>query len=291
MSGLWIQSHQTLSDHPNKDKLAEALFLGTVPDDVADYAAVGILHYLWWWALDYAQDGDLSSFSDRQIAKACRYAGDPQTLVKGLTLAGFVTKERQIHDWHDYAGKLIAQRERSRARTAAARSRTVREPCADSTRIDGAREEKRREDQEHIVTRRGKDQEHPVTADAGFATFWAAYPRKVGKTATEKRWHRLTAKDRAGAGVAAGHLAAHVAEHDVELQYIPHPSTFIGPKGAWEDWQNGPPPGYGNGNGRNAHHAGAPPIVKRSVCPRCEADRTIDERGDDHCPVCDWSAP
>ena len=50
----WIESHQSLRDHPRKDQLAEELFVGRVPNDVANYAAVGILHYLWWWALDYA---------------------------------------------------------------------------------------------------------------------------------------------------------------------------------------------------------------------------------------------
>lgn len=125
----WIESHQTLRNHPKKDALSEALFVGSVPDDVADYAAVGLLQHLWWWALDYAQDGDLSSFTDRQVAKACRWSGDPATLRDALQSSGFMTGERQLHDWHDYAGKLIERREKNRARMRDTRSEHVQGTC------------------------------------------------------------------------------------------------------------------------------------------------------------------
>ena len=32
------------------------------------HAAIGLLHCLWWWALDYAGDGDLSAFSAEDVA-------------------------------------------------------------------------------------------------------------------------------------------------------------------------------------------------------------------------------
>jgi ribosomal protein S17E len=112
----WIPSHQSLREHPKKDRLAELLFNGTTPNDVADYAAAGLLHYLWYWALDYAADGDLAKFSDRQIAKGCRWQGDPKALVQGLTVAGFMDDDRHIHDWEHYAGKLLEQREKNKQR-------------------------------------------------------------------------------------------------------------------------------------------------------------------------------
>ena len=116
----WLESHQSLRDHPKKEHLAELLFNGSTPNDVSDYAAAGVLHYLWYWALDYAQDGDLSKFSDRQVAKGCRWQGDPLLLMQALTTAGFIDKKtRQIHDWDDYAGKLIQKREQDRDRKAA----------------------------------------------------------------------------------------------------------------------------------------------------------------------------
>lgn len=144
----WIKSHQTLRDHPRKDKLTEALFNGMVPDDVADYAAIGLLHQLWWWALDYAQDGDLSQFSDRQIAKACRWRGEAKVLVDALTASGFITDERTLHDWDDYAGKLIERRERNRERMREVRSLAQESVCsaraAHVQRTCAPREEKSR---------------------------------------------------------------------------------------------------------------------------------------------------
>jgi hypothetical protein len=134
----WIESHQTLRDHPRKDHLAELLFAGTVQNDVADYAAIGLLHELWWWALDYAQDGDLSHFTDRQIARACRYDGSPKVLIDALTESGFVDEQRRIHDWHDYAGKFMERRERNRERMREARQQGSSDTC-DARAKHGAR--------------------------------------------------------------------------------------------------------------------------------------------------------
>ena len=106
----WLESHQSLRDHPKKDRLAELLFNGSTPIDVADFAASGLLHYLWYWALDYAHDGDLSKFTDRQVAKGCRWNGDATLLLQSLIEAGFVDADRQIHDWDEYAGRLLAKR-------------------------------------------------------------------------------------------------------------------------------------------------------------------------------------
>ena len=129
----WLESHQSLRDHPKKDRLAELLFDGTVAVDVADLAAIGLLHCLWWWALDYAQDGDLTKFSDRQIAKGCGWTGEATLLVQSLIEAGFVDKKpRRIHDWDAYAGRLLERREQSRTR---ARKWRERAPNAHATDV------------------------------------------------------------------------------------------------------------------------------------------------------------
>ena len=49
----WIKSQQVLREHPKLKRLARRL-------EVSVPAALGHLHMLWWWALDYAQDGDLT---------------------------------------------------------------------------------------------------------------------------------------------------------------------------------------------------------------------------------------
>ena len=106
----WIESHQELKDHPKTRKLARHLGI-TVP------AAIGHLHCLWWWALEYAQDGDLSEYDAEDIAEAAMWDGESATFTDALVKAGFIdsaddTDARTIHDWMEYAGRLVTARRR-----------------------------------------------------------------------------------------------------------------------------------------------------------------------------------
>ncbi|ADU50154.1 HNH endonuclease [Thermaerobacter marianensis DSM 12885] len=125
----WIESHQSLKDHPKTRRLARRLGI-SVP------AAIGHLHCLWWWALEYAQDGSLAQYDADDIADAMMWDGDSQQLVQALVHAGFLDETGdglRIHDWRDYAGRLIEQRER-----AAARKREMRQAYEDGV-IDQVR--------------------------------------------------------------------------------------------------------------------------------------------------------
>jgi hypothetical protein len=117
----WIESHTEIGQHPKTKRLARELGV-TVP------AAIGHLHLLWWWALTYAQDGDLSRYTDEDIADAVMFPKNPQKAVNALIAAGFIDETdgtRSIHDWYEYAGRLIDQREQNRARTKRARERNA----------------------------------------------------------------------------------------------------------------------------------------------------------------------
>lgn len=108
----WIESHQTLKDHPKTRRLARYLKI-SVP------AAIGHLHCLWWWALDYAQDGDLSRYEPEDIADAAMWEGDAAEFVTALVKAGFLDQDGEclrIHDWDDYTGRLITEIETKRER-------------------------------------------------------------------------------------------------------------------------------------------------------------------------------
>jgi hypothetical protein len=103
----WIESHQTLKNHPKTKKLARKLSV-SIP------TAIGHLHCLWWWALDYADDGDLSKYDNEDIADAAmldvEYADD---FVNAMIESGFIDEANNgyiLHDWYDYAGKLIERR-------------------------------------------------------------------------------------------------------------------------------------------------------------------------------------
>jgi len=81
--------------------------------------AIGHLHLLWWWALEYAEHGDLSAFDAADIADAAMWEGDSAAFVQALTTAGFMDADQRIHDWQDYAGRLLEQRKANAARQAA----------------------------------------------------------------------------------------------------------------------------------------------------------------------------
>lgn len=108
-SGIWIESHADLGRHPKTIRLLRALGVD-LP------TAVGHLHLLWWWATEYADDGDLSGYSDEEIADAAHWKRDGGLFVRSLVGAGFMDEERTIHEWDLYFGKLLAERESNRKR-------------------------------------------------------------------------------------------------------------------------------------------------------------------------------
>lgn len=120
----WIESHTTLARHPKTLRLAKLL-------NVAVPTAIGHLHLLWWWALEYAPDGSLAAFSAEEIALACMWDGDAAQLRTSLQKSGFVERS-QIHDWQDYAGKLLDRRAANRERMRSERAQHVRSTDDDS---------------------------------------------------------------------------------------------------------------------------------------------------------------
>ena len=64
----WIESHQDLLDHPKILRLSRTL-------GVSKNEAIGVAHRFWWWALKYAEDGDLRRFNDDDLAHAVELNG------------------------------------------------------------------------------------------------------------------------------------------------------------------------------------------------------------------------
>ena len=87
------------------------------------YAAAHMAR-LWCWALDNAQEGDLSKLPAVVIAKGAGWRSDPGQFVEAAVNAGWLDRDGDnltIHDWWDYAGKLIEKR-----RVDAERKRQIR---------------------------------------------------------------------------------------------------------------------------------------------------------------------
>lgn len=131
----WVPSHTTLREHPKRKRLSRLLGLNA-------YEAVGLLHVLWWWVLDFAPEGDLRPYSDEDIADAIDFDGDAAALVAALTRSGFVDADRRVHDWDEYAEKWIARRAANAERMRKARDARNGEPdsaFAHAARTSGAR--------------------------------------------------------------------------------------------------------------------------------------------------------
>jgi hypothetical protein len=104
----WIEAHQTLRNHPKLGRLARRL-------GVSKPQAAGHLVFLWFWATDYCDDGDLTGFEAVEVAEAADWQEDPDAFVSALIDSGFIDasddgSSLHIHDWQDYGGKLAAQR-------------------------------------------------------------------------------------------------------------------------------------------------------------------------------------
>ena len=85
-----------------------------------------------------------------------------------------------------------------------------------------------------------------------FEQFWQQYPRQTEKKRVFRVW-RARIKDRVDARDlirAAEHYATHCHRHRTELEFIKHPSTFLGPFEVFKDWIDPWRKGGGDGNGR-----------------------------------------
>lgn len=143
----WLEAHQDLRDHPKTKRAARAL-------GISRPQMIGHLLCLWWWCLDYAEDGNLTDFDNADIADAAEWEGEPDDFVHALLhcgpadRAGFLTNGDglRINDWSQYGGKYVTKRNQGRDR-----QRTYRERNAEVTRYTDVsntpREDKSKEDE------------------------------------------------------------------------------------------------------------------------------------------------
>jgi hypothetical protein len=82
------------------------------------YAVVGLLESLWMLAAQFAEDGDLSRFSNLEIADYAGWEGDEKQLVEALIACRWLDRNDQtlsIHDWEDHRPDYLSDRVRKRA--------------------------------------------------------------------------------------------------------------------------------------------------------------------------------
>lgn len=131
----WLQIHQTLKDHRKVFDAADEL-------DIPPVHMMGLLVSFWLWALDNAPSGELKGITPRMIARAAQWDKEADRFTEVLIKAGFLDvthddNELIIHDWQEYAGRLIDQRKAEKERSRKRRQAEVTQTTAEKSREKG----------------------------------------------------------------------------------------------------------------------------------------------------------
>ena len=189
-----------------------------------------------------------------------------------LIRAGWIDENEdgalEIHDWYEYAGKLIDQRqaekERSARRRAAAASSsddtqddqtpTAGQPpdatptTGGKSRVDQSREKKGRvTPPTPSAEGDGAGKKSPI--EVRFDEFWNAYPKKVGKQYALKAWRKIKPTAELHEAIMQ---AVNAQKHSEQWRrdngrFIPNPATWL--NGGY--WENGEEVSTGEGYQRD----------------------------------------
>lgn len=120
----YIEAHQSLLTHRKTLRLVRLL-------GIDKYGIAGRLVALWHWAIDNAPDGDLGADCADILSEVMGWDADPECLMDALTQVGYVDRAENgsylLHDWWDYAGRLIEKRIANAERMRDARASKRRE--------------------------------------------------------------------------------------------------------------------------------------------------------------------
>lgn len=229
----WIELHQSLTNNHRKVVLlADRL-------DMEEPHVIGHLVCLWTWALDNAPQGILPA-SKRLVVRGAQYCGDTDHFFTAMVEVGFIDESLDgyiLHDWYEYAGKLIERRASNAVRmrnaratnvldTCNARAEHVSSTCADAPVFSAELPNQTKPNQPtNIPSGEGYTD--------GFESFWQAYPRRVEKRSAFKAWNSL---QKLPASVkpteddliaAAAHYADECVAEKRDPRYVKHPASFL----------------------------------------------------------------
>lgn len=202
----WIESHTTLRVHKKLKPLCDDL-------GITRAQAIGHLHMLWWWTIEYRETGDLNSLYETDIAAACDWRGDAKKIVKALKKHGWITENNFIKDWMDYAGFLL--RDRARKRLGRARGTSA---------------------DESALTVPYRTVPDLTIKKQWFDELWKAYPRKIGMKAAERHFMTSVKTEDDLANIKKA-LANYTKSETVVKGFIQHGSTWFN---NWQDWIQNP---------------------------------------------------
>lgn len=247
----WIELHQTLREHKKLFACADALNLSRIE-------MIGTLVSLWLWALDNAQDGSLEGVSDRTVARVCDFPEKKAAkLMEALHKYGWLDRDGEhyvIHDWYDYAGKLMERREKDRKR----KKISVSKPLDFHGNSNGTPEEVHGNSHATVPYRTVQNNTLPIYSGnntaggapaAGesppndgklFTAFWESYPDKCDREGAWEAWCGLNPDAR-----LAGTIMASLDAWKLSAQWLDQNGKFIPRAAKWlaqGHWQNSPAP-------------------------------------------------
>lgn len=176
---MWIESHQSIRNHPKVKKAARL-------SGINEYEMIGRLHCMWWWAIDYAPDGDVTKYSKEDIESAVDWTGTPGDFYDSLLNCGFnghcglievIDDAIVIHDWHEYGGRLLEKREANAQRMREKRAAHVQGTTVART---GATEQTEQTEQDntlqHLVLTTFGAKRFKNATQAEIVSSWDRYP-------------------------------------------------------------------------------------------------------------------
>jgi hypothetical protein len=205
-SRTYIRIHDGMPDHPKVDGLSNGAFR--------------LLVTCWCYCSRYLTDGCIPSKVWLRKGNG-RYRNE-------LRNAGLVEMDSETGDayFHDYL-----EHQRSAAEVA-----DLRKHRQEAGRLGGKAKAKGLASAKANAVANGKqnlpididiDKGKNTAAPSGFAEFWSAYPKKVGKPAAEKAWTKAVkgGVDPAHLTLVAGQYAERTANTDPK--FICHPTTWL----------------------------------------------------------------
>lgn len=216
----WIELHQNILRHPKLVRLSVRL-------SIKKQDALWHLLSLWLWALDYADNGDLKAFGAAEIAEAAEWRGEPEGFLSALQESRWMD-EMSLHDWMDYAGRLVEQREANRKRMRDKRAEHVQRTNDERwSHVGGL------PNQTNQPTNQTKpNQPDHRELEADFEKIRLAYPGK--RKGFEQEWRAFERKNKKRLQevlplVAAGvdRYKAEIASNGTEKRFIKHFSTWL----------------------------------------------------------------
>ena len=220
----WIESHQKLASDPKLFDLMTSL-------SISRREAVGLLHMLWWWCVDHAENGDLRRFNPSHLSLAMDWdPKDAENLVNGLVKAGFLEQEPyfRISKWWKFSGRFMKQKykdypEKWKQLESMYSTVTVAVTATQET-------------YQHTNIPTDRLTRKTDTVTSGFAAFWTLWPKKFGKEPAAQEWARLRPPLDLQAAISKAVKAQTKAlKWDGEkADFCPKPARWLKDRG-WED--------------------------------------------------------